>query len=262
MSEVVNSSTSGGVCRLWLNRPERHNALDERLIHDLHRALDRAVDDAAVRVIVIGSDGPSFCAGADLDWMKRAAALDAQANVADARRLAALLHALATARKPVIARVQGAAYGGGVGLVAACDVAIGVHGAQFALTEVRLGLAAATISPYVLGAIGARQARRFTLTGERFTAAQAHVIGLLHEVVAAEALDATVQGFADMLKAGGPQAQAQVKDLIGEIDGMPLSRELVDETARRLAEIRASREGREGVAAFLEKRRPNWLDEA
>ncbi|GAA5174675.1 enoyl-CoA hydratase/isomerase family protein [Niveibacterium umoris] len=259
MSEVVNVTITAGVARLNLNRPERHNALDEKLIHDAHRAFDVLVGDPSVRVIVIGSDGPSFCAGADLEWMKRAAQLDGQANYQDARQLASLLFAIASSPKPVVARVQGAAYGGGVGLICVCDIAIGVETAQFALTEVRLGLAAATISPYVLGALGARQARRLVLTGERFDAHRARSYGLLHEVVAAEQLDAEVDRIVALLLLGGPHAQSAVKDMVRDFDGEPLSRALTDDTARRLAMIRTGQEGREGIAAFLEKRPPNWV---
>ncbi|MCL2657244.1 MAG: enoyl-CoA hydratase/isomerase family protein [Betaproteobacteria bacterium] len=257
--EVVQISYARAVARVWLHRPERHNALDERLIHDLHKAIDQLQEDPGVRVIVIGSDGPSFCAGADLDWMKRAATLDGDANEQDARQLAALLYAIATSSKPVIARVQGPAYGGGIGLIAACDIAIGVASAQFALTEVRLGLAAATITPYVIAAIGARQARRLVLTGERFSARDAKQFGLLHEVVVEDALDTEVARVTNMLLQGGPHAQAIVKDLMRELEGTPLSPELINETARTLAEIRASHDGREGMAAFLERRKPSWV---
>jgi methylglutaconyl-CoA hydratase len=259
MYKNLTVATANAVAAVRLNRPERHNALDEQLIGELHQAIDRLAEDSAVRIIVIGSEGPSFCAGADLAWMKRAAALDAQANYEDAHQLAALLFAIATCPKPVVARVQGAAYGGGVGLICACDIAIGVTGASFALTEVRLGLAAATISPYILGAIGARRARRLVLTGERFDAAQAKEYGILHEVVTADALDSELGRIIKGLLAGGPRAQAVVKDLILRIDGEPLSRELINDSAHQLAEIRASEEGREGVAAFLEKRKPNWV---
>jgi methylglutaconyl-CoA hydratase len=251
--------SKGGIATARLNRPERHNALDEKLILELHDAIDRLTADNAVRVIVIAAAGSSFCAGADLAWMKRAAALDAQANYADARQLGDLLFAIATCPKPVLARVQGAAYGGGVGLICACDIAIGVDDAQFSLTEVRLGLAAATISPYVLGAIGARQARRLTLTGERFGAAKAREFGLLHEIVAPTALDTEITRIVEALLVGGPCAQAAVKELIRRIDGVPLSSALVDDSAHALADIRASAEGREGVAAFLEKRKPSWV---
>lgn len=258
MTNPLSVVIADAVATVRLNRPERHNALDEQLIGELHETILRLREDTAVRVIVIGAEGNSFCAGADLAWMKRAAALDAEANYADARQLAALLFAIATSPKPVVARVQGAAYGGGVGLICACDIAIGADTAQFALTEVRLGLAAATISPYVLGAIGARQSRRLTLTGERFGAANARELGLLHEVVAPAALDVEVARVINALLAGGPCAQAAVKDLICRIDGEPLSEALIDASAKALAEIRTSAEGREGVAAFLEKRKPNW----
>jgi methylglutaconyl-CoA hydratase len=259
MTKTLSVRLAGAVATVGLDRPERHNALDEQLIGELHEEIARLTQDTAVRVIVIAAQGKSFCAGADLAWMKRAALLDDQSNYADARQLAALLFAIATCSKPVVARVQGSAYGGGVGLICACDIAIGTDDAQFALTEVRLGLAAATISPYVLGAIGARQARRLTLTGERFDAAQAKAFGLLHEVVAPEALDTEVARVADALLAGGPCAQATVKDLIRRIDGVPFSIELVDQSAQALADIRASAEGCEGVAAFLEKRKPSWV---
>jgi methylglutaconyl-CoA hydratase len=258
MTKTLSVTLCGVVATVRLDRPERHNALDEQLIRELHEAIVRLREDNAVRVIVIGAEGNSFCAGADLDWMKRAALLDAQANYADARQLSALLFDIATSPKPVVARVQGPAYGGGVGLICACDIAIGADTAQFALTEVRLGLAAATISPYVLGAVGARQARRLTLTGERFGAAKAREFGLLHEIVAPAALDEEIARVIDALLAGGPCAQAAVKDLIRRIEGVPLSSQLVDDSAHTLADIRASTEGCEGVAAFLEKRKPSW----
>jgi methylglutaconyl-CoA hydratase len=259
MSSLIEVRHEGPVAHLWINRPERHNAFDEGLIHDANILLDKVSSNSAVRVIVIGGRGESFCAGADLEWMRRAAALQGDANFHDARTLAALLYAVASCPKPVIARVHGSAYGGGVGLIAACDIAIGVPEAQFALTEVRLGLAAATMAPYVVGAIGARRARRLVLTGERFSAAQAREYGLLHEVVPAASLDSEIERLIELLLAGGPHAQAIVKDVMREIEGEPLSPALVQDTARRLAEVRISREGREGVAAFLEKRRPAWM---
>ncbi len=257
-NEVVSIEYDGPVAYVWLNRPERHNALDERLIHDLHKAIDHLVEDPAVRVIVIGSDGPSFCAGADLEWMKRAASLEGTANRQDARQLPSLLYAIANSRKPVVARVQGGAYGGGVGLISACDIAIGATDLEFALTEVRLGIAAATITPFVLDAIGARHARRLILTGMRFNSTEALRVGLLHEVVATADLDAAVRRTTDMLLQGGPHAQAVVKDLLREVDGEALSPALVDEMARTLADMRASSDGHEGMAAFLERRKPRW----
>lgn len=259
MSEVIKTQLESGVARIWLNRPERHNALDEILIHDLHKAIDRFTDDAAVRAIVIGAEGPSFCAGADPEWTRRVMQLDAADSFSDACQFAALLLAIACSRKPVIARVQGQAFGGGVGLIAACDIAIGASSAQFALTEVRCGLAAATVSPYVLAALGARQTRRLMLTGERFNAAEAHIFGLLHTVVPADGLDAEVGRQVSLLKLGGPHALAQVKDLVQSFDGEPWSRELAEESARRLVELRVSREGREGVDALLGKRLPDWV---
>lgn len=258
MSENLQIVFNGAVAQIWLNRPDVHNALDERDVHDAHLALDRVVADPDVRVIVIAGHGPSFCAGADLRWMQRAGLMHAADNLADARKLAALLHAVATAPKPVVARVHGPAYGGGVGLISACDIAIGVETAEFALTEVRLGLAAATICPYVLGALGARQARRLILTGHRFSAGDALHYGLLHEVAAPDALDGALDRTIAALLEGGPRAQAAVKDLIRELDGEVIDARLNDLTARRLAEIRANPECREGLAAFLEKRPPRW----
>jgi len=260
--ELIQIRHRGQVAELWLNRADRHNALDERLIHDLHLSLDKLVDSSAVRVIVLCGSGESFCAGADLDWMRRAASLEGEDNYRDARTLASLLHAIATCSKPVVARVQGSAYGGGVGLIAACDIAVGIQEAHFALPEVRLGLAAATISPYLLAAMGARRARRLVLTGERFSAMQARDWGLLHEVVGLESLDAKIERITDLLLQGGPHAQAITKDAMIEFDGEPFSVQLMEATARRLAQVRVSPEGREGVTAFLEKRAPEWAPPA
>jgi methylglutaconyl-CoA hydratase len=259
MAQCIQLDIANAVATLRLRRPERHNALDEQLIAEVHEAIGSLTENPAARLIVIAAEGTSFCAGADLAWMRRAAALDAQANYEDARQLAALLYAIATCPKPVVARVQGPAYGGGVGLICACDIAVGSSDCRFALTEVRLGLAAATISPYVLGAIGARRARRLVLTGERFDALQAREYGVLHEVVAAGELDAAVGRVVSDLLAGGPCAQAAVKSLIRRVDGAELDTALIDECAQRLADIRAGDEGREGVAAFLEKRKPKWV---
>lgn len=258
MSEGIKTGFDDGVARIWLDRPEQGNALDEAMIHALHREIDRFSDDESVRVIVIAAEGRSFCSGADPEWIRRMAALEAAENFTDACQLAALYLAIASSRKPVIARVQGLASGGGVGLIAACDIAIGAPTAGFALTEVRSGQVAATVLPYLLSAIGARHARRMMLTGELMGAAEAHVLGLLHTLVAADRLDEEVERVADELKLGGPHALAQVKDLVLDFDGEPYSRELLEESARRLVELRASREGREGVAALLEKKRPTW----
>jgi methylglutaconyl-CoA hydratase len=249
-----------GVGIITLNRPERHNAFDDALIAELSDAIDRLARDPAVRVVVISSTGKSFCAGADLNWMKRAAGYGGEENLRDARALAGMLRRLAQCPKPTVARVQGPAYGGGVGLVACCDIAIATFDAQFSLTEVKLGLIPAVISPHVIAAIGERYARRYMLTAERFSAAEAYRIGLLHEMVAdEEALDEALGEVIDALLKNGPGALAECKQLISAVAWKPLSDEVVEDTAQRITRLRASDEGREGMSAFLEKRKPRWI---
>jgi len=244
---------------LTLNRPERHNALDEAMIAELTIGLQELAADPRVRVVVLSAVGKSFCSGADLAWMKRAAGYGEAENLADARNLADLFTTLDTLPKPTIARVQGPAYGGGVGLVAACDIAVGAVEARFALTEVRLGLIPAVISPYVLAAIGRRQARRYMLTAEVIPAAEAWRIGLLHQLVEGlEALDQTIDGLVKTLAANGPEALTACKTLISEVAGRSIDAALVEDTARRITRVRAGAEAGEGLAAFLEKRRPSW----
>lgn len=250
--------THNGIATLWLSRSEVRNAFDERLIAAITAAVQRVAADPAVRVLVIAGRGPAFCAGADLNWMKRMAAFSPEENHADALALARMLRALHTCPKPTIARVHGDCYAGGLGLVAACDIAVAATGAQFCLSEVRIGLIPATIGPYVLRAIGARAASRYMLTAERFDAAEAARIGLVHTVVDAAALDAEVARFAQALAAGGPQALTAAKDLIDELAQRPIDAALLDDTAGRIAQRRASAEGREGVQAVLGKRRPDW----
>ena len=252
-------TVSDAVATVTLNRPEIHNAFDETLIAHLTAAFVSLDDDPDVRVVVLAAAGRSFCAGADLNWMKRMAAFGRQENLADAHALAAMLRALYALSKPTVARVSGAAYGGGVGLVAACDIALGVPEAMFALSEARLGLIPATIAPYVIEAIGARQARRYFVTAERFDAAEALRIGLLHEVVAIEAIDARIDRLVGTLKAAGPAAQLECKALIRGVAHRPIDDDVIAGTAEHIAAVRASPEGREGVAAFLEKRAPAWL---
>lgn len=250
----------GPVGTLTLNRPERHNAFDDVLVGELDAALKELAAHPAVRVVVMASAGKSFCAGADLNWMKRAAAYSSDENLADSRRLAAMLHTLHSLGKPTIARVQGAAYGGGVGLIAACDMAVALAGQPLALTEVKLGILPAVISPYVIAALGERQARRYMLTAERFDTGTAHRLGLVHELAGDEAeLDAKVAALAGALAANSPQAVGACKDLIGAVAGQPIGPAVMEDTARRITAIRASDEGREGIAAFLEKRPPAWL---
>jgi methylglutaconyl-CoA hydratase len=247
-----------GCARLTLNRPDVHNAFDDRLIAQLTLRLRELEANPEVRVVVLGANGKSFSAGADLNWMKRMARYSEAENLRDAVALADLMHTLSALKKPTVARVQGPAYGGGVGLVACCDVAVGAATAAFSLSEVRLGLIPAVISPHVIAAIGERQARRYFLTAERFDAAEALRIGLLHAVVDEAQLDAAVQAIVGHLLAGGAKAQAAAKDLIAAVVNRPIDRTLVEDTAERIARIRVTPEGREGIAAFLDKRRPAW----
>jgi len=247
-----------GVARLTLNRPELRNAFDDVLVAELARALADCAGDPSVRVVVLAGAGPAFCSGADLHWMRRMAGYDHAQNLADAQRLAQMLALLDRLPKPTLARVHGPAFAGGVGLVAACDIAVGTPEASFALTEVKLGLSPATISPYVVRAIGERAARRYFLTAERFDAAEAHRLGLLSALVPADALDATIEGLLHHLLEGGPSAQAEIKALVRSVSRGPIDEAMIADTARRIADIRCSPEGREGVAAFLEKRAPAW----
>lgn len=247
-----------GVARVTLNRPDLHNAFDDALIAALTAALRRLEADRGVRAIVLAGAGRSFSAGADLNWMRRMAAYSEAENLRDAEALAELMRTLESCAPPTIAAVQGAAIAGGCGLVACCDIAIASARASFAVSEVRLGLIPAVISPYVVAAIGARAARRYLLTGESFDAASALRLGLVHEIVAPEALDPTVHALCDMLVANGPAAVAAAKRMIRRVARAPIDAALIAETARRIAEIRAAPEGREGIASFLEKRKPRW----
>ena len=249
-----------GVGIITLNRPERHNAFDDGLIAELSDAIDRMAADPVVRVLVISSTGKSFCAGADLNWMKRMAGYSTEENLKDSTAMAEMFRAIAQSPKPVLARVQGAAYGGGVGLVAACDIAVATFDAEFALTEAKLGLIPAVISPHVVAAIGERSARRYFLTAERFSAAEAYRMGLLHEMVVDEhALDNALGELLKPLLKNGPLAMRESKELIRAVANKPLTQDVVNDTAMRITRQRASPEGREGMSAFLEKRKPNWI---
>lgn len=252
---------AGHVGRITLNRPDRHNAFDDAVIADLTDLLDQVEKDHEVRVVVLAATGKSFSAGADLGWMKKTASYTVAENEADALVLAEMLSKLDTLPKPTVALVQGGAYGGGVGLVAACDMAIAADNAVFCLSEVKLGLIPSVISPYMLAAIGARAARRYFLTAERFDAAEAHRLGLVHEVVPADDLTAAGDRLTGFLLAAGPAALAKAKQLIAHVNGHPKNAELRLETARRIADARASAEGQEGIAAFFEKRKPDWPTE-
>lgn len=259
MSEQVLITTidSRGVARLTMNRPDLRNAFNEELISSICDALGRLQKDANVRVIVLTGAGKAFSAGADLSMMKRVAEMSAAQNQDDARRMAHMLHALYTSPKPVVALVNGPAMGGGVGLVAASDIAIGAEDAFFALSEVRLGLIPAVISPFVVEAIGVRAARRYFVTGERFDAATARELGLLH--IVANDIETELDKLLDSLLACGPVAQNEAKDLIRAVANQKITDKIMDDTAGRIARLRASPEGREGVTAFLEKRKPNWI---
>jgi methylglutaconyl-CoA hydratase len=248
-----------GVAVVWLNRPELRNAFNDTMIAELSEVLEEIDADSEVRAMVLAARGPAFCAGADLQWMRRIAGYSRDQNRGDALRLAEMLHRLATLRKPTIARVHGAAYAGGMGLVAACDIAVASTEAQFCLSEVKLGLIPATISPHVLAAMGERMARRYFLTAERFDAAEAYRIGFVQELSAPEELDGTINAMLGHLVAAGPESLARTKDLIRSVARRPLDADLLADTADRIADTRASPEGREGVASYLEKRKPAWV---
>jgi len=245
-----------------LNRPEVRNAFDDVLIGNLTRTFQDLEKDESVRAVVLAGAGPAFCAGADLNWMKRMAGYGYEQNLADAAALAEMLKTLDRMSKPTIARVHGPAYAGGVGLVAACDIAIGAHEAEFCLTEVKLGLSPATISPYVVRAMGARLARRYFLTAEVIDAGEACRLGLLSGVAPKEELDGAVGALLGHLLVGGREAHARIKDLIRAVSAGPTDDAMIADTARRIAQIRVSPEGREGIASFLEKRKPVWVTQA
>lgn len=247
------------VATVTLNRPDTRNAFNEEMISELQSAFAQLGGKVDVRVIVLAAAGSAFCAGADLHWMQKMAQYSLEENRADAAQLAAMLHTIYTCPKPVIAKIQGDCYAGGMGLAAVCDIAVGVDIAQFCLSEVKLGLIPATISPYVIKAIGDNAARRYFLTAERFSALEAHRIGLLHELVSADQLDAKVAELTKALQANSPQAVSAAKALVRQVGGAPMNAELFAATVEHIAQIRASDEGREGVRAFLEKRKPSWL---
>jgi methylglutaconyl-CoA hydratase len=245
---------------ITLNRPERHNAFDDVLIAELTEAFRSMEGEEGIRVVVLSGAGRSFSAGADLNWMKRMAGFSIDENRRDAMALATLMRTIAHFRKPTVARVHGAAYGGGVGLVACCDIAVAAHTATFCLSEGKLGLIPAVISPYVVAAMGERAARRYFLTAERFDSAEAYRTGLVHDLAASEPdLDDKLGAIVDALLLCGPTAQMEAKALIRAVAGRPVTSELIQDTAERIAKIRASPEGREGVAAFLEKRKAAWI---
>ena len=263
MTETIRITRRGGVAEIALAREPVHNAFDAALIAELTGALDAVAADTGVRALVLTGSGSTFSAGADLNWMRGMAAAGEDDNRADSLRLARLMRTLNFLPKPTIARVNGSAYGGGVGLVACCDIAIGVDGVKFSLSEAKLGLVPAVISPYVVAAIGLRQARRLFVSAEVFDAAHAQRIGLLHECVAADALDEAVERSLHFLGKCGPLAQGEAKRLALAMAGItPASAERIDsDNAALIARLRVSAEGQEGLAAFLDKRAPRWAQE-
>jgi len=258
MYRTLEITTELGITTIWMNRPEVHNAFDEVLIAELDQAVQQLSDDDNTRVVILAGRGKSFSAGADLNWMKRAASYTHEENMRDALALANMLRRVAEMPKPTVARVQGAALGGGTGLVAACDIAVASTAAIFATSEVRFGILAATISPYVLRAIGARQANRYFQTAERISAERALKLGLVHEVSAPEEIDRVVLEIVEQLLLGGPKAQAASKALVRAVDNRVIDDAVVRDTAERIAGLRATPEGAEGLSAFLEKRTPSW----
>jgi methylglutaconyl-CoA hydratase len=255
MSVIVER---GAVARVRMNRPEVFNAFDEAMITALHEAFAALAKDPAVRVIVLEGAGKAFSAGADLQWMQRASTASQEWNLRDARRFAAMLHVIHSCPKPTIARVQGVALGGGVGLAAACDIAIAGEDAKFAVSEAKFGILPAVIGPYVTNAVGKRQALRLALTTSRIGAHEALDIGLVQKVVPLVELDAAAQAMADELLVGGPQAQAEIKQLFGQLGVGPITAEVRELTAQTISRVRATPEAREGFEAFLAKRPANW----
>jgi methylglutaconyl-CoA hydratase len=259
MSNALRIEIQAQVARITLCRPEIRNAFNDEVIADLTAAFQSLGNSDEVRAVVLAAEGPAFCAGADLNWMRRMADYTREENLADAAKLAEMLRVMFECPKPTVASVQGDVYAGGMGLVAACDMAVSVDSANFCLSEVKLGLIPATISPYVIRAMGARAAHRYFLTAERFNAQEAHRIGFVHEVVAAEALDAKVDELLKALTSASPNAVRACKQLVQDVAEQEISASLIEATVAGIADIRASEEGREGVQSFLQKRKPSWL---
>lgn len=260
--QVLLEQDQHGIAQLIINRPEVHNAFDDRVIEQLIGTLEAVDQDTSVRVLVLRSNGKHFSAGADLGWMKRMAKNSHQDNLEDAGRLARLMDVLNNLSKPTIGLVQGAAYGGAVGLAACCDIVIATENSQFCLSEVKIGLIPAVISPYVVRAIGERQSRRYFLTAEAFSAAEAREYGLVHDIVpSADLLDDACARLIKQLRRNSPQAMNAAKALIFAVSSKVIEQSVIDDTARRIADIRVSDEGQEGLGAFLEKRKPNWIQE-
>ena len=259
MDKVITDIDDHGVAQVRLNNPDKHNAFDDEIIGELTEAFVAIADNSNVRVMVLGSEGKSFSAGADLEWMKRMASYSYDENLRDASALALMLKTLNEIPQPTIARVQGAAFGGAVGLISCCDMAVAASAASFSLSEVKIGLVPATISPYVIAAIGQRAARRYFVTAERFDAHRALQLGLVNEVVDAEQLDQEIDRLINTLLANGPEAVTGAKQLVFDVAGKPIDQQLIDATCETIAAIRVSEQGQEGLQAFLERRKPQWI---
>ncbi len=259
MDKVTTQIDSRGVARVTLNNPDKHNAFDDQMIIELTNAFNALAANANVRIMLLKSEGKSFSAGADLDWMKRMASYSYQQNLNDARALAAMLKALHQMPIPTIARVQGATFGGAVGLISCCDIALASSNASFALSEVKIGLVPSTISPYVIAAIGERHAKRYFMTAERFDANTALQIDLVHEAVEKSLLDDKVEQLITAILSNGPEAVVAAKQLVFAVSGKAVDSSLIEHTCEVIAGIRVSAQGQEGLSAFLDKRKPNWL---
>ncbi len=260
-SRVNTAIDARGVARVTLNNPDKHNAFDDSIIAQLLQSFRQIEADSQVRVMVLASNGKSFSAGADLGWMKRMATYSHAENLADSEALAEMLCTLNVMRVPTVARVQGAAFGGAVGLVSCCDMAVATQRASFCLSEVKIGLIPATISPYVVAAMGQRAARRYFTTAERFSAATAQTLGLVSELVDDQAeLDTAVDALVDAVLLNGPAAVSAAKRLVFDVADKPVTPALIAETCVRIADIRVSVEGQEGLSAFLDKRSPAWTE--
>ena len=255
------SERAPGVVAVTMSRADVFNAFDETMIDELDRAFEQLIDDDGVRIIVLASEGKHFSAGADLNWMQRASEASREWNFADARKFAAMLSRIDHCPKPTLARIQGAALGGGVGLACACDIVIAADNARFAISEAKFGILPATIGPYLVNAIGPRQARRLALTTTRIDARAAHALGLVHEVVALDELDRAVDACLQELIVGGPNAQAEIKAFLGALEVGPVTEDVLEFSAQTISRVRGSDEAREGFAAFLAKRKPKWIPE-
>jgi methylglutaconyl-CoA hydratase len=258
MTVTLDITRDGAVARVYLNRPDVRNAFNDAVIAELTAAFRELGADPSLRAIVLGGHGKAFCAGGDLNWMRAMADYSWQQNRADAQGLSDMLWTLYTCPVPLVGRVHGDCYAGGVGLAAVCDVLVAAEGMHFCLSEAKLGLLPATIGPYVVRALGEQASRRYFITAERFSAAEAHSLGFVHELAAADTIDAKVNAIVQTLVANGPAAVKASKRLVQDLAGQPLTPELRADTARRIADIRASDEGREGVQSFLNKRVPSW----